>query len=47
MKIVRARAAVNATVLVGYPEHRALLGAILTTGYLGGAAATTVRVEHP
>jgi hypothetical protein len=66
IKIAAAKAAVEGTVKVGYPEHTvfpvgltllvcvilyvipstAVLGAILMTGYLGGATATMVRIEN-
>lgn len=64
VKLVKARAAVEGTVRVGYSEsvivpigatllvslvlylipRTSILGAILLTGYLGGATATMVRV---
>jgi hypothetical protein len=67
MKIMKAAAAVQGTVRVGYPEsvvvgiglvllastilyavpQTSVLGAILLTGYLGGAVATNVRVGNP
>ena len=67
MKVVKAEAAVQGTVQVGYPEssvfwmglalllstvlyaipRTSVLGAILVTGYLGGAVATNVRVGAP
>jgi hypothetical protein len=36
-----------ASVLLYVIPRTAMLGAILLTGYLGGAVATHVRVEHP
>ena len=67
MKVTKARAAVEGTVQLGYPEsalvgigavllictllylipRTAILGAVLLTGYLGGAVATQVRVGNP
>lgn len=67
MKVVKAEAAVQGTVQIGYPESSVLwmglallvstvlyaipqtsiLGAILVTGYLGGAVASNVRVGAP
>ena len=55
MKLAKPRFVVDATVQLGYPEvllacttvylvpRTSLLGAILLTGYLGGAVATHVR----
>jgi hypothetical protein len=67
LKLVKAKAAVEGTIQVGYPEslivpigvtllvclilylipRTSILGAILLTGYLGGATATMVRVQSP
>lgn len=67
MKLLRAPAAVQGTVQLGYPEsvlvglgvvqvvcwilyavpRTAVLGAVLWTGYLGGAVATHVRLGNP
>jgi hypothetical protein len=67
IKLVKAPAAVQGTVQLGYPESKivpiglvllaslvlyllprtSILGAILLTGYLGGATATMVRVSSP
>ena len=67
IKIVKAPAAVQGSVQVGYPESKvvpiglvllaslvlyllprtSILGAILLTGYLGGATATMVRISSP
>jgi DoxX-like family len=67
IKLVKARAAVEGTVQLGYSEsvvipigavlfislvaylipRTSVLGAILLTGYLGGATATMVRVSSP
>ncbi len=67
MKVLRAQAAVEGTVQLGYPESvvvgigvallistlfyaipgTSVFGAILLTGYLGGAIATNVRVSAP
>jgi hypothetical protein len=67
MKVMKASAAVQGTIEVGYPEssvvgigvallvstilyaipRTSILGAILVTGYLGGAVATNVRVSAP
>jgi len=67
IKLIRAPAAVEGTVQLGYPAgvlvplgivllistilyaipRTSVLGAILLTGYLGGATATQVRVQDP
>jgi hypothetical protein len=67
VKLMKAPAAVQGTVQLGYPEstvvpiglvllaslafyllpRTSMLGAILLTGYLGGATATMVRVSSP
>lgn len=67
MKIMKAQAAVEGTVGVGYPAAvvptigilllisvvlyvvplTSMLGAILLTGYMGGAVATNLRVGNP
>ena len=66
-KLVKARAVIEGTLKLGYPEssiipigiillvcvvlyaipRTAVLGAILLTGYLGGAVATNLRVGAP
>jgi len=66
-KLLKPKAVVEGTILLGYPEsvllglgivllvctilyvipRTSILGAILLTGYLGGAVATHVRVGHP
>ena len=67
IKILKAPAAVQGTMALGYPEstlvgiglacltcvilyaipQTAVFGAILLTGYLGGAVASNVRLLHP
>ena len=67
MKVMKASAAVQGTIEVGYPEssvvgigmallvstllyaipRTSIVGAILVTGYLGGAVATNVRIGAP
>jgi DoxX-like family len=67
LKLVKARAAVEGTIRLGYSEsvivpvgaallvslvlylipRTSILGAILLTGYLGGATATMVRMNDP
>lgn len=67
VKLVGAKAAVDATVQLGYQPHHLLLigiielacliayliprtsfiGAVLWTGYLGGAVASNVRLDNP
>lgn len=67
IKLVKAPAAVQGTIQLGYPESKivpiglvllvslafyllprtSILGAILLTGYLGGATASMVRVSSP
>src|SRR5215470_4493501 len=67
IKLVKAPAAIEGTVQLGYPASKvvpiglvllaslafyllprtSILGAILLTGYLGGATATMVRVSSP
>lgn len=67
VKLVGAKAAVDATVQLGYSPHHVLvigvielacfivylvprtsfIGAVLWTGYLGGAVASNVRLDNP
>jgi hypothetical protein len=67
VKLVGAKAAVDATVQLGYQPHHLLpiaiielaflalyliprasfIGAVLWTGYLGGAVASNVRLDNP
>ena len=67
VKLVSARAAVDATVQLGYAAHHvpligvielaclviylvprtSFIGAVLWTGYLGGAVASNVRLDNP
>jgi len=67
VKLVGAKAAVDATVQLGYQPHHlipigiielaclivylvprtAVIGAVLWTGYLGGAVASNVRLDNP
>ena len=44
IKVLKLAPAVEGTTRLGYP---AILGAILLTGYVGGATATQVRLEDP
>jgi DoxX-like protein len=67
VKLVSAKAAVDATVQLGYAPHHVLaiglielaclalylvprtafIGAVIWTGYLGGAVASNVRLDNP
>lgn len=47
MKLIQPQVVIDATRQIGWPARTAVLGAILLTGYLGGAVASQARHSDP